>query len=58
LNCSFDEFLNVFPANHIQAIPGDYVDALVYYCEMLGIKPIVLGPRSKERLTPIWEILE
>jgi L-fucose isomerase len=58
LECSFEEFLNVFPANHIQAIPGDYVDTLVYYCEILGIKPIVLGPRGKERLTPLWEILE
>lgn len=55
LDCSFDEFLTVFPANHVQGIPGDKVRALVTACEISGIKPIVLGPRAKDRIPPIWE---
>ncbi|MGD2174600.1 MAG: L-fucose/L-arabinose isomerase family protein [Candidatus Brocadiaceae bacterium] len=52
LECSFDEFLNVFPCNHVQGVPGDRVRALTMLCEMAGIKPIVLG---RERLEPVWE---
>ncbi|MDP2897021.1 MAG: hypothetical protein Q8Q12_10765 [bacterium] len=55
LDCSFDEFLTVFPANHVQGIPGDRVRALVSLCEISGIKAIVLGPRGKDRIPPIWE---
>ncbi len=55
LDCSFDEFLSVFPANHVQGIPGDYVRALVWLCEIAGIQPIVLGPRGRERIPPMWE---
>jgi len=55
LDCSFDEFLTVFPANHVQGVPGDRVRALVNACEISGIKPIVLGPRGKDRIPPIWE---
>jgi L-fucose isomerase len=55
LDCSFDEFLNVFPANHAQGIPGDRVRVLVTACEISGIKPIVLGPRANDRIPPIWE---
>ncbi len=40
---SFDEFINVFPANHIHGVPGDRVEELVRFCEIAGIKPIVLG---------------
>ncbi len=52
LECSFEEFLNVFPCNHVQGVPGDRVRALTMLCEMTGIKPIVLG---RERLRPVWE---
>ncbi len=55
LDCSFDEFLTVFPANHVQGVPGDRVRSLVNACEISGIKPIVLGPRGKDRIPPIWE---
>ncbi len=57
LDCSFEEFLSVFPANHVQGVPGDRVRALVNLCEIAGIKPIVLGPRGKERISPIWEVV-
>jgi len=57
LDCSFEEFLSVFPANHAQGVPGDRVRALVNLCEIAGIKPIVLGPRGKERISPIWELV-
>jgi L-fucose isomerase len=55
LNCSFEEFVSVFPCNHILAVLGDRVRALTYLCEIAGIKPIVLGPAGKERIPPIWE---
>jgi len=52
LDCSFEEFLNVFPCNHAQGVPGDRVRALTMLCEIAGIKPIVLG---RDRLEPVWE---
>jgi L-fucose isomerase len=52
LECTFDEFLNVFPCNHVQGVPGDRVRALTMLCEMAGIQPVVLG---RDRLAPIWE---
>ena len=55
LQCTFDEFLNVFPANHVQGVPGDRVRALTITCEMTGIKPIVLGPAGRNQLPPVWE---
>lgn len=55
LDCSFDEFLSVFPCNHVQGAPGDLVQPLVYLCEMTGITPVLLGDRGKERIPPIWE---
>lgn len=58
LECTFEEFLNVFPANHIQAVVGDKVEALKYYCEIAGIKPIILGPRGKNQVYPVWDVLK
>ncbi len=55
LDASFDEFLALFPCNHVLGVPGDVVDSLVYACEITGIAPIILGPRGKERIPPIWE---
>ena len=52
---SFNEFLTVFPANHIQAVAGDHVRSLTYLCEIAGITPIILGEEGKERIAPIWE---
>jgi tRNA nucleotidyltransferase/poly(A) polymerase/L-fucose isomerase-like protein len=54
---TFEEFLNIFPSNHVLGVEGDKVDALIYYCEIAGIKPVVLGERGKERIRPIWELL-
>lgn len=55
IRASFDEFLNVFPANHVQGVVGDRVQSLIYLCEIAGITPIVLGPEGNSRLVPIWE---
>ncbi|RJS85933.1 fucose isomerase [Candidatus Bathyarchaeota archaeon] len=55
LHCSFEEFIRVFPCNHILGVAGDRVRSLVYLCEMAGIEPIVLGSESKRRIPPIWE---
>lgn len=57
LDASFDEFATVFPANHVQGVVGNCVRALTWYCEMTGITPIVLGPKGKARIAPIWERL-
>jgi L-fucose isomerase len=52
LECTFEEFLNVFPCNHVQGVPGDRVRALTMLGEMAGIRPVVLG---RERVEPVWE---
>ena len=58
LDCTFKEFLNVFPSNHVLGICGDRLEALNYYCEISGIKPIILGQKGKERIQPVWERVE
>ncbi len=55
LACDFDEFIAVFPANHIQGVIGDKVKALTYLCEISGITPIIGGPDGAKRVAPIWE---
>ncbi|HUW33007.1 MAG TPA: hypothetical protein VM223_15470 [Planctomycetota bacterium] len=55
LNCTFDEFLSVFPCNHVQGAPGNLVQPLVYLCEIAGITPVVLGEEGASRIPPIWE---
>lgn len=55
LRCSFDEFLAVFPCNHILAVVGDCVRPLTYLCEMAGIEPVVLGAEGQKGIKPIWE---
>ena len=57
LECSFEEFLNVFPCNHVLGTVGDRVRPLVYLCEMAGIAPLVLGPEGKKRHRPVWEVV-
>jgi len=57
LNCTFDEFLSVFPSNHALGVPGDRVRALTYLCEMAGVVPVILGPQGRDRVRPIWERL-
>lgn len=57
LNCSFEQFLSVFPSNHVMGIAGDKLRALTYLCEITGITPIVLGPEGADRLPPIWELV-
>jgi len=58
LDCSFEEFLSVFPANHAQGVPGDRVGALTMLCEMAGVEPVLLGPAGTERIRPVWERIE
>jgi len=57
LECSFDEFLTTFPANHVQGIVGDRVRALNYICEIAGITPVLLGKTREGRIPPIWELV-
>jgi len=55
LDSGFEEFLQVFPCNHILAVPGDRVRILNYLCEISGIKPIILGKKGKDRMPTVWE---
>jgi len=55
LECTFEEFLSVFPCNHSIGVLGDRVRAINYFCEITGITPVILGPAAKDRIPPIWE---
>ncbi len=55
LESEFEEFLQVFPCNHIIAVPGDRVRILNYLCEIAGITPIILGSKGKKRMPAVWE---
>ena len=55
LYTKYEDFINVFPANHIHGIPGNHVNSLIHFCRMAGIKPIVLGEKGLPK--PIWEQL-
>jgi L-fucose/D-arabinose isomerase len=55
LECDFESFTSVFPCNHVLGIEGDKAQALVYLCEITGIKPIVLGASADKFYPPIWE---
>lgn len=57
LRCSYDEFMALFPCNHILAVQGDRVQSLIWACEIAGIVPIVLGPAGQARVKPLWERL-
>jgi L-fucose isomerase len=55
LSGSFNEFLTLFPSNHVLGTVGDKVRALTYACEIAGVTPIIFGPEGNERIAPIWE---
>jgi L-fucose isomerase len=57
LECTFDEFIKVFPCNHVIGIPDDRVNCLNFICEISGITPVVLGKSGAARARPIWEIV-
>jgi L-fucose isomerase len=53
MHCAYDEFLQIFPCNHIHATPGDQVRPLVQVAELCGITPVVLG--DGQRRAPLWD---
>ena len=55
LQCSFNEFLALFPSNHVLGTLGDQVRALTYLCEISGITPVIFGADGANRIAPIWE---
>jgi L-fucose isomerase len=57
LDCEYEEFLTVFPSNHVLAVQGDVVRALTWACELAGITPVVLGAAAARRHAPLWERL-
>jgi L-fucose isomerase len=55
VDATFEEFLKVFPCNHVLGVAGDVVERLNYLCELTGIVPVILGPAGRDRVAPIWE---
>jgi L-fucose isomerase len=55
VEATFEEFLKVFPCNHVLGVAGDVTERLNYLCELTGITPVILGPAGRERVAPIWE---
>lgn len=55
LHCGFEEFLTIFPCNHILGVANNHLRALNYLCEIAGIDPIILGSDAKKRVPPVWE---
>ena len=55
LECGFDEFISVFPCNHVIGVAGDRLRPMLYLCEISGIKPVVLGDSAIDMVLPIWE---
>lgn len=57
LHCSFDEFIEVFPCNHILGVAGNHVRPLKYLCEIAGIEPIILGSEAQKYSKPVWKYI-
>ena len=55
LDCPYDEFLKLFPCNHVIGAPGELTGELVAFCELTGVTPVLCGPRGRDRVEPIWE---
>ncbi|MHA1266563.1 MAG: L-fucose/L-arabinose isomerase family protein [Candidatus Helarchaeota archaeon] len=55
LHCNFEEFLQYFPCNHVMGVAGNYLAALIYYCEIANVTPIVLGPEGATYKPPLWD---
>ncbi len=55
LDCSFEEFKDTFPCNHIMAVDGDRLRSLVIFCELAGIEPVLLGKAKDKIPLPIWK---
>jgi len=53
LDCEFDDFLRVFPSNHILGVAGRHKERLQYFCEIVGIPVIVLEKGKKT--DPVWK---
>jgi L-fucose isomerase len=58
LYCSFDEFIELFPCNHILGVAGNHIRSLKYLCEIAGIEPIILGKEAQKYIKPIWKHVE
>ena len=55
LDCDFEDFIKVFPCNHIIAVSGDYVESLKYFCDICKIPAIIPGKKGETR--NIWEMV-
>ncbi len=55
LFCEHEQFINIFPCNHILTVQGDWLDTLNYLAEISGIKPTILGKEKQNQRIPVWE---
>ncbi|MFA5645024.1 MAG: hypothetical protein WDA18_01530 [Candidatus Ratteibacteria bacterium] len=55
-NASFDQFLKIFPANHLQGVAGKYEERLRYFAEINNI-PMILLKKGKD-IPQIWELVK
>jgi len=55
LRCGFEEFIELFPSNHILGVAGSWIQPLKYLCEMAEVEPIILGPEAQKQIPPIWQ---
>ena len=55
LGCRFDEFLRLFPCNHIFGVVGSHIRSLIYLYEMAEVELMILEPEAQKRVPPIWE---
>jgi len=58
LRCGFEEFLSLFPCNHILGVAGNHIQKLTYLCEISGVEPVILGPEAQKRVRPVWDSLK
>jgi L-fucose isomerase len=54
LECEFEEFLRIFPSNHILATAGDVTQSLIQLAEVAGIPVLELGQGGAG---PVWQRL-
>jgi len=55
LECAFEDFLRIFPSNHILGVAGRCEESLRYFCEITGIPAIVLSRGT--RVEQVWDLV-
>ncbi len=43
VSLDFEQLIDEYGSNHVSAVAGNYVEELRRFCDLLGIKPVVMG---------------